>query len=124
MGWFYNLASVNSSAANIDIYLYEKKEKMGLSIRSQQVSEYKQIHLSHRKGGGRDSAGEAHGIMEAMRSLKKSCCRKKYASNFSTISESPETREEREYGEGAAGPQEATQAKEVLLYYCQRVFEK
>lgn len=41
IGWFYNLASVNSSAANIDIYLYEKKEKMGLPIKSQQVSEYK-----------------------------------------------------------------------------------
>lgn len=68
--------------------------------------------------------------MEAMRSLKKSCCRKKYANKFSTINESLETREEREYGEGTAGHpvcaglQGATQAKEVLLYYCQRVFEK
>lgn len=29
MGWFYNLGSVNSSATNADIYLYEKKRKDG-----------------------------------------------------------------------------------------------
>lgn len=57
--------------------------------------------------------------MEAMRSLEKSCWRKKCANKFS-INESLETSEEREYGEETAGHpmcaglQGATQAKEVF----------
>lgn len=85
--------------------------------------------LSYRKGE-KDFAGQARGIMEAMRCLEKSCRRKQCASKFSTRSESLETESRESVGEGTAGYpvcaglQVAAQAKEVLLYYCQRVFEK